>query len=71
MSPSINHLNIYGRFWSDFWTALCTNIIRTPTKEISFGRMLFIPLVQIQRLVESMPRSAKIVLVAHGTLAPY
>lgn len=45
-----------------------TTIIKIAIKRISFGRMLFIPPVQLQKLIESMPRSIECVLAVHGGL---
>ena len=41
------------------WTGLSTTVIKIPNELLSFGRMMFIPSAEIQRLGESMSRSIK------------
>jgi len=43
----------------------------TPNEGISFGRMVFIPPEEFQRLVASMPRRTEAVLMACGGSTPY
>lgn len=57
-----SQLKTYGRFM-----VLSSTINKTPTE----GRMVFIPQVQFQRLVESMLRDNKPDLVTNGAPKPY
>lgn len=61
-SPDLNpivHLNIW-------YTTLLASIIKTPIKRLSFGRMVLIPVVQFQRLLDLVPRCIEAVLKAYG-----
>ena len=59
-----------GDFGLTCETALSTTVIKAPNEGISFGRKVFIPPEEFQRLVESMPRPIEADLVARGGPTP-
>lgn len=59
-------LYIYGRVWTDMLdSAFCHHLHNTKWGN-TFGRRVFFPSVEFQRLLESIPRRIEAVLAAHG-----